>query len=92
MLCGPGQKLDQAHIGTNQNTTEKRNTKIKPMTELKYRVGDLIMSTTKKVPVVVTQINKYKEEYPTYTVSKDMAEFITIYADWVEEHMVLCEH
>lgn len=62
------------------------------MTELKYRVGDLIMSTTKKVPVVVTQINKYKEEYPTYTVSKDMAEFITIYADWVEEHMVLCEH
>ena len=28
MLCGLGQKLDQVHIGTNQNTTEKRNTKI----------------------------------------------------------------
>ena len=91
MLCGLGQKLDQAHIETNQNTTEKRNTKIKPMTELKYRVGDLIMSAKKKVPVVVTQINQYKEEYPTYTVSKDMKEFVTIYADWVEKNMVPCE-
>jgi hypothetical protein len=57
---------------------------------MKYKVGDLIMSTTKKVPVIVTQINQYKEEYPTYTVSNDMKEFLTIYADWIEEHMVLC--
>jgi hypothetical protein len=90
LLCGLGLKLDQARIETNQNTTEKRNTKIKPMTELKYRVGDLIQSTTKQTPVVVTSID-YTEEYPTYTVSKDMAEFVTIYADWIDEHMVLCE-
>ena len=61
------------------------------MTELKYGVGDLIMSKRNQVPVVVTQINQYKEEYPTYTLSKDMKEFITVYADWVEENMVLCE-
>lgn len=32
MLCGLGLKLAQAHIGTNQNTTEKRNIKRITMT------------------------------------------------------------
>ena len=90
MLCGPGLKLVQAHIGTNQNTAEKRNTKIKPMTELKYRVGDLIELKSRRSPVIVTSINS-KECPITYTMTSDMKQFITISADWVEKNMVPCE-
>ena len=96
MLCGPGQKLDQAHIGTNQNTIEKRNTKIKLMTETKFKVGDLIESAKSSIPIVmripilITSINS--KEYPiTYTMSSDMKQFFTVYADWIDENMVLCE-
>jgi len=90
LLCGLGLKQVQAHIGTNQNTIEKRNTKIKLMTETKFKVGDLIESNIRHSPVLVTSINC--KEYPiTYTMTSDMKQFITVYADWVEENMVLCE-
>jgi len=80
----------QAHIGTNQNTIEKRNTKIKLMTETKFKVGDLIESATRRSPVLVTNINS--KEYPiTYTMSSDMKQFFTVYTDWIDENMVLCE-
>ena len=80
----------QAHIGTNQNTIEKRNTKIKVMTETKFKVGDLIESNIRHSPVLVTSINS--KEYPiTYTMTSDMKQFITIDTDWIDENMVLCE-
>jgi len=90
LLCGLGPKLVQAHIGTNQNTTEKRNTRIKIMTETKFKVGDLINTPDGRVPMFVTGINPYEKE-STYTLSRDMKEFTTIYADWVEKNMVPCE-
>ena len=71
MLCGLGLKQVQAHIGTNQNTIEKRNTKIKLMTEIKFKVGDLIESATRCSPVIVISINS--KEYPIiYIMSSDM--------------------
>ena len=61
------------------------------MTETKFKVGDLIESKIRGKPVIVTRINN-KEHPITYTMTNDMKEFITVYADWVEENMVLCEH
>ena len=60
------------------------------MTETKFKVGDLIESKTKGRPVIITSINL--KEYPiTYTMTSDMKQFFPVYADWVEENMVLCE-
>ena len=60
------------------------------MTETKFKVGDLIESNIRHSPVLVTSINS-KENPITYTMTSDMKQFITVYADWVEENMVLCE-
>lgn len=60
------------------------------MTETKFKVGDLINTPDARVPMLVTGINHYEKE-STYTLSRDMKEFTTIYADWVEKNMVPCE-
>jgi ASC-1-like (ASCH) protein len=93
LLCGLGPKLVQAHIGTNQNTIEKRSTRIKIMTEKKFKVGDLIMTKDEKVPLVVTDIRaKPLISELFYVVTRDMEDFLEIYTDWADENMVLCEH
>lgn len=91
MLCGPGLKPVQAHIGTNQNTTEKRSIKIKPVTETKFKIGDLISTPDGGIPMVVIAIN-HEEKDSTYTLSRDMKDFMELYIDWVENNMVPCEY